>query len=631
MGVTSIISYTKSKNALSDTLHNSIQEQTKSTANILKSWIQDRKLDLDSWRHEEIYTKAAKDTFVGKAARVSANKTFDRLKKAYGYYEDLFLTDLTGEVIASSAEDSIKKINIGDREYFKAAMNGDAFVSDVMKSRNSGNPIFVIAAPVIQKDSVVGVLAGVVDISIFSSKFIDPIKVGKSGFAYLYGPDGTVYAHPDRSYILDLNINKFDFGRIMLKQGSGLLKYNHNGESKWVAYSRLEEYGWTVAINEPVAEIMAPVISLGRINLIVVLIVAFVAIAIIYVLTSTVVRPINQVVAGLKDVAEGEGDLTKRINVSSQDEVGELAFWFNTFIGKIQQIISDVTKNAANLSVSARELADISNHLSDGADQTSGKALTVSSASEEMSVSISSVAGIMEETANNLAVVASGAEEMTATISEIAHNTEKGRQIAEEAVSQTSHASEQIEQLGNAAQQIGKVVETITEISEQVNLLALNATIEAARAGDAGKGFAVVANEIKDLAKQTATASGEIKQQVVGIQSSTQGTVAEIVSIATVVAKVSEIVTTIATAVEEQSVTTRDIAGNVAKASEGVSEVNRSISESAETSNTITADIADVTQASGEISNSSSQVNSSSNQLSELAETLNAMVGQFKV
>jgi methyl-accepting chemotaxis protein len=237
----------------------------------------------------------------------------------------------------------------------------------------------------------------------------------------------------------------------------------------------------------------------------------------------------------------------------------------------------------------------------------------------------------MEAAAGSLSIVASGTEEMSATIGEIAANTEKGRQIAEMAVGQTAHATGQIEELGKAAVQIGKVVETITEISEQVNLLALNATIEAARAGEAGKGFAVVANEIKELAKQTAEASGEIKQQIEGIQSSTQSTITEITAIADVVGQVNQIVATIATAVEEQSVTTNEIAGSVAKASEGIGEVKQSIVEGSESARIISGDIVDVTQAAGEMTHSSSQVNASSRALADLAEQLNTMVRQFKV
>ncbi|BBO91076.1 methyl-accepting chemotaxis protein [Desulfosarcina ovata subsp. ovata] len=631
MGVSATISYVKSKNALSNALLENIQQRTRSTATNLESWIKDRQLDLRSWSHEEIYAKATKTSIIGKAARISANEKLARLQAEYGYYEDICLAGEDGMVIAANAEKIVGKINVKDREYYKAAMAGNTYVSDVSLSRNSGNPVFFVSTPVQDNKQIKGVLFGVVSITQFSKQFIDNIKVGQSGYAFAVNENGFVIAHPDRSKIMKENINKYDFGKQMLAQKNGLLNYTYSGAQKELAFKAIKEQGWIVAVNVPEAEILAPVKSLGMINLMVAVVVIAVATVLIYFVTSTVVKPINRVVAGLQDAAEGDGDLTKRIDINSTDEVGELALWFNTFIEKIQRIIADVAQNAQNLTTASKELATIAEHLSESVDRTSGKTITVSAASEQMSTTISSAAGIMDETASNLNIVASGAEEMTATISEIAGNTEKGRQIAEEAVGQTTHATNQIEELGNAAMQIGKVVETITEISEQVNLLALNATIEAARAGEAGKGFAVVANEIKELAKQTAAASGEIKLQIEGIQNSTQGTVTEINSIAKVVGTVNELVSTIAAAVEEQSVTTKDIAGNVAKASEGMGEVNTTIAESSEAANSIAADITDVTQAADEMTNVSAQVNASSKDLFELAETLNVMVKQFRV
>jgi methyl-accepting chemotaxis protein len=631
MGISATISYVKSKNALSAALLDNIQQRVGSTATSLQSWLKDRQLDLKSWSHEEIYAKSLKDSIIGKAARVSANEKLARLYTDYGYYEDLILLDKNGAVIAASDETSVGKFNLKDREYFKAAMGGDVFVSDVSLSRRSGNPVFFVAAPVVEKNQVAGVLTGIVNIASFSKAFIAPIKVGQTGYAFVIDKTGLMIAHPDSSKIMKENLGNVAFGRQMLTQKKGLINCTVEGVAKQLAFKSVDRVDWIVAVSVPEAEVLAPVKSLGQINLLVAAVVIAIATVLIFFVTSTVVKPINRVVAGLRDAAEGDGDLTKRIDIKSTDEVGELARWFNTFIEKIQHIISDVTKNAENLTNSSKALAAIAGHLSDSAGQTSGKAMTVSAASEQMSTTISSAAGIMEETASNLNIVASGAEEMTATISEIAGNTEKGRQIAEEAVGQTTHATNQIEDLGSAAMQIGKVVETITEISEQVNLLALNATIEAARAGDAGKGFAVVANEIKELAKQTAAASGEIKLQIEGIQNSTQGTVTEITSIAKVVGQVNELVSTIAAAVEEQSVTTKDIAGNVARASEGVGEVNATIAEGSKAANSIAADIADVTQAADEMTNASSQVNASSQELSELAEKLNVMVKQFRV
>ena len=341
--------------------------------------------------------------------------------------------------------------------------------------------------------------------------------------------------------------------------------------------------------------------------------------------------PINMAVARLKDIAQGEGDLTQRMDVDTRDELGEMGTWFNTFLQNLQVMIKDIASNSSTLSNASTELSAISQQMSAGAEQTSGKSNTVAVASEEMSTNISSVAAAMEQAATNLNMVASATEQMTASVSEIAQNSEKAREITGTAVAKAQETSKKVDELGNAAQEISKVTEVITEISEQTNLLALNATIEAARAGEAGKGFAVVANEIKELAKQTAEATLEIKNQIEGIQSSTLETVSDIGEISEVIGRVDETVSTIAAAVEEQSVTTQDIAGNISQASAGVQEVNTNVAQSTEVTTSISQDIAEVSQASNEMTASSSQVNLSAEELAGMAEKINGMVGRFKV
>jgi methyl-accepting chemotaxis protein len=344
-----------------------------------------------------------------------------------------------------------------------------------------------------------------------------------------------------------------------------------------------------------------------------------------------IVKPIRTIIAMLKDIAEGEGDLTKRIVDNSGDETEEMASWFNQFVQKVQDIIKDVAENAGTLYSSSQSLTAISKQMATNAAHTSDTANSVSAASEEMSANMHSVAAAMEEASTNVSMVAAATEEMSSTINEIAENTEKARDITASAVTKTNSASSQVGELGRAAREIGNVVETITEISSQVDLLALNATIEAARAGDAGKGFAVVAGEIKELARQTAEASGEIKKRVEGIQTNTTGTVNEINDVSEVVNEINAIVATIASAVEEQSATTREIVSNVSQASVGLSEVNENVAQSSQVSSEIARDISDVTAASNDISNSCREVNTSSEELAGLAEKLNQMVNKFKV
>lgn len=357
----------------------------------------------------------------------------------------------------------------------------------------------------------------------------------------------------------------------------------------------------------------------------------FVALAVMWFVALGLVKPVKQVVFGLKDAAEGEGDLTKRLDVKSKDEVGSLAKWFNAFVEKLQGIITSIAGNSEKLDGSVRELSAISKNMSEGATKMSAKSNTVATAAEEMSSNMTSVAAAVEESSTNISMISAAAEEMTSTINEIAQNTEKTRDISSQAVAQSKKASENIGSLSKSAQLIGKVVETITDISEQTNLLALNATIEAARAGEAGKGFAVVAGEIKDLAKQTASATLEIKDNIETIQNSTEETVAEVGEITSAINSVNDMIDIVAAAVEEQSATTQEIANNVTQAAQGIQDVTENVSQSSLVASEIAKDISDVNEAANEMSNNSSQVNANASDLSQLSGELKKTVDQFKI
>ncbi len=347
-------------------------------------------------------------------------------------------------------------------------------------------------------------------------------------------------------------------------------------------------------------------------------------------ISRSITRPVNAAVAGLKDIAHGEGDLTKRLDIASEDEVGELARWFNTFIEKLQGIIKEMAGSVGTLSSSSTELSAISEQMTQSITNVSEKSQTVSSAAEEMNANMNNVAASMEQTSTNTTLVASSAEEMSATIGEIAQSAENARTVSDDAANKASSASGNMDKLGAAADAIGKVIETITEISEQVNLLALNATIEAARAGEAGKGFAVVANEIKELARQTAAATQDIKEKIEAIQATTSVTVSQITEITEVIKNVNDVVSGIATAVEEQSSATREIVSNVTQASRGIQEVNENVNQSSLVSSEISKDISNVSGSMNEMASSSNQVSLSAQELSNLSENLKQMVDQFK-
>src|SRR5258708_6275004 len=217
----------------------------------------------------------------------------------------------------------------------------------------------------------------------------------------------------------------------------------------------------------------------------------------------------------------------------------------------------------------------------------------VSSASTELEVSAGTltstadraqelttmVAAASEEASTNVRSVASATEEMASSVNEISRQVQESARIASEAVEQAQKTNDRVGELSKAANRIGDVVELINTIAGQTNLLALNATIEAARAGEAGRGFAVVASEVKALAEQTAKATGEISQQINGIQAATDESVVAIKQIGGTIGRMSEIASTIASAVEEQGAATQEISRNVQQAAQGTQQVSSRTTE----------------------------------------------------
>lgn len=351
----------------------------------------------------------------------------------------------------------------------------------------------------------------------------------------------------------------------------------------------------------------------------------------LFIAVRSVTNPINRTALMLKDISEGEGDLTKRLEILRNDEIGVLAGYFNVFLDKLQDMVGQIKHNSQNIDSSSTELSDVAVLMSESAKETSSRSNMVATAAEEMSSNLNNVAAAMEESTTNINMVASAAEEMSSTINDISVNAEKAQTISNQAVKKAGEVSDKMEGLGRAAIGIGKVLETITEISEQVNLLALNATIEAARAGDAGKGFAVVANEIKDLAKQTSDAASEIRGKIEAIQASTDENIKGIEETSEVINKINELIDFIAVTVSEQSEATQEIASNIAQASQGIQEVNENVNQSSSVAGEITEDIAVVDTSASSITDNSNQLKGNAENLSDMAGQLSSIVGNFKV
>ncbi len=372
-------------------------------------------------------------------------------------------------------------------------------------------------------------------------------------------------------------------------------------------------------------------VKAGGTTFLVILTIAAVLIAII--LGVIISRYLTKNITALADITRqiAAGNLQKTVNIKSKDELGELAKDTNTMVENLKEMIGQVTDFAGQLTQSSKDLSTLSASMSDGASNMTEKSESVSAAAEEMSSNMNAVAATCEQAATNVNTVSIASDEINSSINEIATNSGKGRTITQEAVLRAESATNKVNELGDSAREISKVTEVISEISEQTNLLALNATIEAARAGEAGKGFAVVASEIKELAIQTAAATNDIKNRIMGIQNSTSDTVEEIKGVSQIIENVNEIVETIAAAVEEQSATTKEISMNMGQASQGLQEVNENVAQSSGVSNEIAKDIGEVNVFSKELSTGSDQVKNNASGLKTLATGLQKTVDKFKI
>jgi methyl-accepting chemotaxis protein len=344
----------------------------------------------------------------------------------------------------------------------------------------------------------------------------------------------------------------------------------------------------------------------------------------------TIARPMRALSGSMRELADGNFSVVLP-GLERKDEIGDVAQAVETFKVKAEQKARDEAEAKARQDqvIVQQRKADMIK-LADTFESAVGKIVeTVSSASAELEASAGTltstaeraqelttmVAAASEEASTNVQSVASATEELTSSVNEISRQVQESARMANEAVDQARKTNDRVGELSKAAARIGDVVELINTIAGQTNLLALNATIEAARAGEAGRGFAVVASEVKALAEQTARATGEISQQITGIQAATQESVGAIKEISGTIEKLSEISSTIAAAVEEQGAATQEISRNVQRAAQGTQQVS--------------SNITDVQRGAGESGSASLQVLSAAQALSRDSNRLKFEVGKF--
>ncbi|GFK92785.1 Methyl-accepting chemotaxis protein PctC [Fundidesulfovibrio magnetotacticus] len=616
MGLASYFSYRKA----ADQLWNEMLNASSSSVDILAKgtgmWVEDiRAVLLIQSRSPQIVGFLREPSPASREAAVTA------LKELTGFEESVQaanLLDVKGETVLSS--DPKATGNFADRDYFKLAMRGEASVSEPLVSRVTGKPVFIVAAPVKDGGRIMGVVYARVDLGKFTDTMVSPIRLGRTGHAFLATRQGLVFAHPDAALIMKRNLAESAWGRGLVGLDKGQVSHADQGEEQSVAFTREKATGWIVAVTvnradsaEASKAVRDATAAFGGAGIVLVSLIIF-----------FIVRAMVRDLAANADFAHAvaQGQLDRSLDVRRDDELGVLSDSLRVMVERLRGMIATAegkTREAEEQTEIARKavlqaeeaLAQAERAKAEGmlaaAARLEDVVAVVSSASEELTAQVEESSRGSQEQARRTDETATAMEEMNATVLEVARNAsqaaettvrakdmaEEGSHVVEKVVQGISHVMDQAQALktdmnalGRRAEGISQVMTVINDIADQTNLLALNAAIEAARAGDAGRGFAVVADEVRKLAEKTMTATREVGEAISGIQQGARvnvnnvETAARLIEEATGLANSSgESLRQIVELVENAADQVRSIATAAEQQSAASEEINRSVED----------------------------------------------------
>ncbi|MEI6714187.1 MAG: methyl-accepting chemotaxis protein [Verrucomicrobiota bacterium] len=562
---------------------------------------------------------------------MAADKTseaMDYFAKRSPYYDLMVMADSSGTILAANTVDYAGQRldtarfigrSVEGEEWFQKCMGGaipstssyysnlfeDNWVAELFGGRGLS---INFAVPVMDAE---GKIVRVLSCRLAWRRLIDGLvddskklgrHMGHTWQVHIVDKGGVVIEDPDPNAVMRLNLAQtglraaksvtLGMNGFSVEENTRSHRLQLNGYSPCKGEGEFRGFGWGVLVRQYVDQVTKDAGMLRNFALIVGAVAGVIVGAVAWFVGRSIGRPMTVAVMTLEKVADG--DLTQRLNVDSQDEVGRMARALNRAVESFSRAIRGIDQRAIILAKSSAELSGVSRKLSDDADETAAQANVASLAGRQVSESVQSVAGATEQ--------------MASCLREISKNSSEAVAVASRAVEEALTTNATMVKLRSSSAEIGEVVTVINNIAEQTNLLALNATVEAARAGEAGKGFAVVAHEVKELAKQTAMATESIRAMIQTIQDDSESARHDIGRITAVIHKISDYQNSVAAAVEEESTTTDEISRNIVQTARGSAEIAENVAGLAETATSTKSGAAEVEDSSAELARLSSEL-----------------------